>query len=147
MQGFRQKANKGLVEKVRLNLIERRRDLFPNGVETADGREMLINTLFTFASCKPKNYGIYRRYAWESIEELIANYEHDLCEAAEQADPEQLTRLSQALYILQTTEFENIYWRVERRTNQLAHEGKLDAYNVANILRSLSRSQKNKMCG
>ena len=34
MQGFRQKANKGLTEKVRKNLIERRQNLFPNGVET-----------------------------------------------------------------------------------------------------------------
>ena len=83
MQGFRQKANKGLVEKVRLNLIQRRRDLFPNGVETEDGREMLINTLFAFASNRPKNHGVYRRYAQEAVEELIANYEHDLCEAGE----------------------------------------------------------------
>ena len=63
MQGFRQKANKGLVEKVRKNLIDRRRTLFPNGVETQDGREMMINTLFTFASSRPRNYGVYRVYA------------------------------------------------------------------------------------
>ena len=63
MQGFRQKGNKGLTERVRKNLIERRRNLFPNGVETADGREMLINTLFTFASCRPTNYGVYKKQA------------------------------------------------------------------------------------
>ena len=70
----------------------------------------------------------------------MANYEHDLCEAGEQADPEQLTRLAQTLYIMQTEEFENVFWRVERRANQFAHEGKLDAYNVTNILRALSRA-------
>ena len=48
---------------------------------------------------------------------------------------------------MQTCDFENIFWRVERRTNQFAHEGKLDAYNVCNILRALTRSQKNRMCG
>lgn len=63
MQGFRQKSNKGLTERVRKNLIERRRTLFPNGVETEDGREEMINTLFTFASCRPKQYGVYKRYA------------------------------------------------------------------------------------
>lgn len=147
MQGFRQKANKGLTEKVRKNLIERRTGLFPNGVETEDGREMLANTLFTFASCRPKNWGVYQQYANDEVEELIANYEHDLCEAAENASPEQLTQLAQALYILKTSDFENIFWRVERRTNQLAHEGQLDAYHATNILRALSRSQKNKMCG
>ena len=83
MQGFRQKANKGLTERVRKNLIERRRTLFPNGVETEDGREALINTLFTFASCRPKQYGVYKVYAQEEVEELVANYEHDLCEAGE----------------------------------------------------------------
>ena len=117
MQGFRQKANKGLVEKVRKNLIDRRRTLFPNGVETQDGREMMINTLFTFASSRPRNYGVYRVYAQDEIEELVANYEHDLCEAGEQADAEQLTRLAQTLYILRTTEYENVFWRVERRAN------------------------------
>lgn len=117
MQGFRQKSNKGLTEKVRKALIDNRRVLFPNGVETDDGREMLINTLFTFASCRPKNYGVYQTYADEAIEELIANYEHELCEAGENANPEQLTRLAQALYIMKTSEFENIFWRVERRTN------------------------------
>lgn len=147
MQGFRQKQNKALFERVRKNLIERRRQIFPNGVETDDGREMLTNTMITFASCRPKNHGMYRRYAWEEIEELVANYEHDLCEAAEQADPDQLTRLAQALYIMQTSEFENIFWRVERRTNQFAHEGKLDTYQACNIIRALSRSQKNRMCG
>ena len=77
----------------------------------------MINTLFTFASCRPNNYGVYKNYANDEIEELMANYEHDLCEAGENADPEQLTRLAQTLYILRTTEFENVFWRVERRTN------------------------------
>jgi hypothetical protein len=90
---------------------------------------------------------VYKNYASDEVEELVANYEHDLCEAGENANPEQLTRLAQALYILRTTEFENIFWRVERRANQLAHEGQLDTYNVTNILRALSHSLKSKMCG
>ena len=44
---------------------------------------MLVNTLFTFASCRPTNYGVYKLYAYEEVEELVANYEHDLCEAGE----------------------------------------------------------------
>lgn len=48
---------------------------------------------------------------------------------------------------MKTSEYENIFWRVERRTNQFAHEGKLDGYHATNILRALSRSQKNRMCG
>jgi len=108
---------------------------------------MLINTLFTFASCRPKNYGVYKNYAQDEVEELVANYEHDLCEAGESANAEQLTRMAQALYIMKTCEYENIFWRVERRANQLAHENALDSYNVTNILRALTRSQNNKMCG
>lgn len=61
---------------------------------------MLINTMITFASCRPKNYGVYKRYAQEEVEELVAHYEHDLCEAGEQASPDQLARLAQSLYIL-----------------------------------------------
>jgi hypothetical protein len=53
MQGFRQKSNKGLTERVRKALIDNRRTLFPKGVETEEGRESVINTIFTFASCRP----------------------------------------------------------------------------------------------
>ena len=62
MQGFRQRKNKGLATRVHKSLIERRRTLFPNGVETDDGREMLINTLFTYASCRPVDKSAYRKY-------------------------------------------------------------------------------------
>ena len=62
MQGFRQRRNKGLATRVHKSLIERRRTLFPNGVETDDGREMVINTLFTYASCRPVDKSMYRKY-------------------------------------------------------------------------------------
>ena len=55
-----------------------------------------------FASSRPKQFGVYRVYAAEELEELLAHYEHDLCEAAEKADAESLTRLAQAIYILKT---------------------------------------------
>ena len=47
-----------------------------------------------FASSRPKQYGVYKVYANEDLEELLAHYEHDLCEAAEKADPEYLTRIA-----------------------------------------------------
>jgi hypothetical protein len=55
-----------------------------------------------FASSRPKQFGVYRVYAAEELDELLAHYEHDLCEAAEKADAESLTRLAQAIYILKT---------------------------------------------
>ena len=93
-----------------------------------------------FAISRPKTFGVYRNYANEELEELIAHYEHDLCDAGEKADAEDLTRLAQALYILKTGEYENIWYRIEHRTNELAEEGKLDFYNANNILRAFSRS-------
>lgn len=47
-----------------------------------------------FASSRPKQFGVYRVYAAQELEELIAHYEHDLCDAAEKANPEQLTRIA-----------------------------------------------------
>ena len=101
---------------------------------------MLVNLFFTIASCRPKQFGVYKLYAEQELDELIAHYEHDLCEAAEGADAEQLTRLAQALYILKTDQYENIWQRLERKTHELAHKKELDAYNVTNILRAFSRS-------
>jgi hypothetical protein len=64
--------------------------------------DALINLLFTFASCKPLLFGVYKHYASEELDEMISHYEHDLCEAAEAADAEHLTRLAQAMYIMKT---------------------------------------------
>ena len=57
--------------------------------------------------------------AADELDELIAHYEHDLCEAGENADSEHLTRLAQTLYLLKSGEFENIWWRIENRVNDL----------------------------
>jgi hypothetical protein len=54
----------------------------------------LINLIYTFASSRPKSFGNYRIIASDELDELIAHYEHDLCEAAEAADSEHLTRLA-----------------------------------------------------
>lgn len=59
-----------------------------------DSSADLVNTFFMFAVSRPKNFGVYKVYAAEELDELIAHYEHDLCEAAEKADAEGLTRLA-----------------------------------------------------
>jgi len=48
----------------------------------------LIDMFFMFASSRPKQYGVYKVYANEDLEELLAHYEHNLCEAAVKADAE-----------------------------------------------------------
>jgi hypothetical protein len=47
-----------------------------------------------FASSRPRTFGVYRKYASEELEELLAYYEHELCDAAENADAESLTRIA-----------------------------------------------------
>ena len=54
----------------------------------------MIDLFYIFASCRPKNFGNYKVYAANELEELIAIYEDDLCDAGEEADPEYLTRLA-----------------------------------------------------
>jgi hypothetical protein len=100
----------------------------------------LINLIYTFAASRPKSFGNYRLIAADELDELIAHYEHDLCEAAEAADAEHITRLAQAMYIMKTGEFENMWWRIENRTNELNEQKQLDIYNVTNILRAFSHA-------
>jgi len=69
--------------------MDRRKTLFPKA-NVID----LANTFYMFASSRPKSFGVYRAYASEELDELLAHYEHDLCEAAEKADAESLTRLA-----------------------------------------------------
>jgi hypothetical protein len=138
MQGFRNKENKGMYQTIRKTLVERKKSLSLEGND-------LINMFFQFASGRPRTFGVYRFYANEELDELLAHYEHELVEAAEKADPEHVTRLAQALYILKSDRYENIWWRIENRVNELALEGKLDEYHLVNILRAFSRAQNNHM--
>jgi hypothetical protein len=87
LQGFRNRQNKGLYQVIRKSLVDRKKTLnLENG--------QLIDLFYMFASSRPKQFGVYRVYAAQELEELIAHYEHDLCDAAEKANPEQLTRIA-----------------------------------------------------
>jgi hypothetical protein len=67
--------------------------------------EDMVNLLFTFASNKPKDFGVYRLHTQDDVDELIAHYEPDLIENVFLLDAEHLTRLCQTLYLLKTREF------------------------------------------
>ncbi len=41
----------------------------------------MVNLLYSLASNRPTNFGVYARYARDEIEELLSHYENDLCEA------------------------------------------------------------------
>lgn len=114
-------------------LVERKSSLNIQGND-------LVNLMFMFAASRPKSFGVNKNYAADELEELLAHYQHDLIDAAEKADAEHITRLAQALYILKTADFENIWWRIENRVNELALKGELESYHIVNILRSFSRA-------
>lgn len=104
--------------------------------------------MFSLGANRPKHFGIRKNVERTDIDELLAHYEHDLCEAAQYLDADGVTRLAQALYLLKSKAYENIWWRVENRIHELAEvEGALDIFNVAKIIRSFSRSQENQMSG
>jgi hypothetical protein len=54
----------------------------------------MINVLYSFASNKPTKFGVHIRYYKEQIDELLAHYEADLCEAAALLDAEGITRMA-----------------------------------------------------
>ena len=54
----------------------------------------MINLLFMFATFKPKQFGVYRVYAAEEIDEMLSHYEHTLNEAIETTDAVHLTRIA-----------------------------------------------------
>ncbi len=73
--------------------------------------------LYTFASNRPSQFGVYKVYAEEELNELLSHYEQDLKDIAESQgllDADHLTRLAQALYILKTKDYESVFRRIER---------------------------------
>jgi hypothetical protein len=142
MQGHRNKKSKDFYLKLKKLLIDQKDFLMPKqqGKEKEWAHNM-VNIMYSFASNKPTKFGVYVRYAREEIDELLAHYEQDFCEAAPLLDVEGITRLAQVMYLLKSKEFENIWWRIENRVHELAEiKGALDPYNISTILRSFSRS-------
>jgi hypothetical protein len=76
---------------MRKAIIDGKKRLF---ADSKDKHHDLINLMYMFAASRPRSFGVYRVYAAEELDELIAHYEHELCEAAENADAEHLTRLA-----------------------------------------------------
>ena len=69
----------------------------------------IVNTLFTFASNRPSTFGVYKVYAKDEVNELLAHYEEDLKDMIQYLDADHLTRLAQALYLLNSVEYEHIF--------------------------------------
>ena len=107
-----------------------------------------MNLFYSFASNKPRTFGIYSHYAKDEITELISHYEQEFIDVSQHLDAEHLTRFAQVMYLLKDNTFENIWWRIENRVHDLAEvKGAFDSYHLVNILRSFSKSQHNKMAG
>mmetsp|Transcript_8571 Transcript_8571/g.14460 ORF Transcript_8571/g.14460 Transcript_8571/m.14460 type:complete len:306 (+) Transcript_8571:891-1808(+) len=150
LQGFRNKKSKDLFLKLKDFLLNSKDTFFPPAQEGQEKRrsEEIVNALFSLASNKPKNFGVYRVVVRDQIDEVIASYQEDIYEALKTGDGELVTRVAQFMYLFKTTEFENIWWRIENRVHELLEqEGALDIYNLTNIVRSFSRSQDNIMAG
>ena len=74
---------------------------------------------------------------------MLAHYEHDLIEEIPKADAAHLTRIAQAFYIFKTEDFENVWWRIEDRANEIAAD--LSAKQLTQVVRAFSHAQNNKM--
>ena len=109
----------------------------------------MVNLLYSLASNRPTQFGIFKNYAAEDVDELLSHYEQDLKDAVVDGhlDGDHLTRLVQTLYLFKSGEFEGIYRRIEKRAVALNTEGKLSVHNCTNILRSFSHGQSNRMAG
>ena len=147
LQGFRQRKSKDMYQRIRKSLIDRKTALFPQvqaGQEKARA-ELIINLFYTLASNRPKDFGVYKEYAKDELNEVLAHYEEELKEATLHVDVEHLVRLAQALYIFKTKEFETLFWKIEDVAVQQVD--KLDIYQITNLVRAFTHSQENKQCG
>jgi hypothetical protein len=57
----------------------------------------MVNLLYSVASNRPNQFGVYKVYAAEEVNELLSHYEQDLKEIADRSDlldAEHLTRLA-----------------------------------------------------
>ena len=67
-----------------------------------------MNTFFTLATNRTKNFKQQINYARDELDELLAHYEEDLKDMTAVLDTEYLTRMAQMMYIFKTKEYEGI---------------------------------------
>jgi hypothetical protein len=75
--------------------------------------ELACNLLYSIASNKPKNIGIYKHKYSRENDEILVHFEYELLDSIDLLDGDHLTRLAQAIYLLGTRKGENILWRIE----------------------------------
>lgn len=85
--------------RIRKQIIARKGALFPQAKTPEEGKkraENMVNLLYSFASNRPNQYGAYKVYAAEDVDEMLSHFDSDLKEIIEarQLDAEHLTRLA-----------------------------------------------------
>ena len=62
----------------------------------------LVNIFYSFATNKPRQFGVYSIYARDELNELLSHYEQEFCERAQYLDGEGITKLAQIMYLLKS---------------------------------------------
>ena len=83
--------------RIRKQMIERKSQMFPAAKDNQKARaELIVNLLYSFASNRPTNFGVFRVYAAEEVDEMLSHYDQDLKDAVVDGhlDADHLIRLA-----------------------------------------------------
>ena len=142
MQWMRNKNNVAFFEKWK-NLLIANKSKYLNEVDEKDDKErihLVINLLYSYFSNFPRVQMTKSGDRTKNSEELMVHYEFEMLDKVQFCDKDHLTRLALSLYLMTSCSFPNIMRRVEYQSRDL--KDKLDEYNLANIIKSLTRAKK-----
>ena len=99
LQGFRQRKSKDLYMRIRKQIIARKNAIFPPAKTPEEERrraEKMVNLIYSFASNRPNQFGVYKIVASEELDEMLSHFDADIKEAIEKdlLEPEHLVRLA-----------------------------------------------------
>ena len=85
--------------RIRKQIIARKAAIFPVAKTPEEAKiraENIVNLIYTFASNRPNNFGTYKVYAAEDVDELLSHFDAELKDSIEsdRLDAEHLTRLA-----------------------------------------------------
>jgi hypothetical protein len=85
-----------MYQRVIKQLIARKAKIFPQDSDPKLRAQSIINVLYSLASNRPNDFGVYKVYAAEDVDELLSHYEQDLKDAVVDGhlDGDHLTRLA-----------------------------------------------------
>ena len=129
-------------------MIKRNEELLQSKIKSVP--KILSEIMYSYAANRPKSDSTYTYYPQKELKEnFLLTYEKELKDNILKMNPEEVSRVATALYLLKTDDVDPYINRIERNLIKLKSTSpdKIDAWSLHAVIRAFSKMKENIMCG